>query len=287
MEPALLEFKNVSITLGRGPDSYEVLNNFSFAMKRGELVVVIGDSGSGKSTLLHHIAGLLKPYARGLFSQSVRPGFIPCARIEGDVCLNGERITTLEPQFRQVGLVLQQHGIYEHMSVWDNLAFPLRLRGASFDQIVAEINKVAADLDITDFLTSWPATLSGGQLQRVALGKLLLKRPQIALLDEAFAHIDPLVEQRMTAKLMDAIQLEHQSLEGAVMVTHDITQTENADRILLFCKSLSRREKRYSKVIEFSRDPSQSALDKMKKCDETFGRTKDWCELVSRLDRKP
>ena len=200
--------------------------------------------------------------------------------------MDGEEITTLEPQFREVGLVLQQHGIYEHMSVWDNLAFPLRLRGASFNDINFEISKVATDLDIDDFLGSWPATLSGGQLQRVALGKLLLKRPKIALLDEAFVHIDPLVEQRMTEKIKEAVDSKSQSLQGAVMVTHDITQTEIADRILLFCKSIRRDEIRYSKVFEFSRDESQSAVDKMKQCRETFGRTQEWCQLVSHLVAK-
>lgn len=242
-------------------------------------MVVIGDSGSGKSTFLHYIAGLLSRQSNGWFSRDVHPGLITCEQIEGALFIDGKDVSFLEPQGRPVGLVFQQHSVYQHLSVRENLAFPLRLRGTPRCDIDSEIDKIASYLQIGDFLKDRPSTLSVGQVQRVALGKMLLKAPVLALLDEAFAHIDPLVEEKMAGKLRETIRTQKLGLLGAIMVTHDISQVFKADRILLFCRSRKANDRR-SDVIQFFRDGGLSAADSMKQCTHAFAA--EWCNLIAK-----
>ncbi|HZX84303.1 MAG TPA: ABC transporter ATP-binding protein, partial [Reyranella sp.] len=167
----------------------------------GELVILLGPTGAGKTTTLRLIAGLEKPDA-------------------GRVTIGGRDVTTVNPAERDVAFVFQQYSLYPHLSVYDNLAFPLRspARRVPEDQIKRKIAEVAGLLRIEDKLANRATQLSGGQMQRVAIGRALVRRPSIYLMDEPLSSLD--------AKLRAELRLELKRIQqemGATIlyVTHD------------------------------------------------------------------
>ena len=167
----------------------------------GEFVVLLGPSGAGKTTTLRLVAGLETPDA-------------------GRVCIGGRDVTQVAPALRDVTFVFQQYSLYPHLSVYDNLAFPLRspLRKTSEDEIRATVLEVAQMLRMEDKLQSPATKLSGGQMQRVAIGRALVRRPAVYLMDEPLSSLD--------AKLRNDLRIELKRIQqdtGATMlyVTHD------------------------------------------------------------------
>lgn len=193
------------------------LNDVSFDVKDGEFFVLLGPTGAGKTTTLRVIAGLER-------------------QEEGTVLFDGEPVDNLVPADRDVAFVFQQYSLYPTMSVYDNLAFPLRspMRRVPEDQIRSRVEEVAETLRIQHLLERKTAHLSGGEMQRVSIGRAIVRHPRIFLMDEPLSNLD--------AKLREALRVELQHLQKVhgsttLFVTHDqIEALTMADRIAVLNK---------------------------------------------------
>lgn len=191
------------------------LESFSLNVKDGEFVAILGPSGSGKSTLLRIIAGLER-------------------QDKGDVFINGDNVSRLSPQERDVAFVFQGYALYPHMDVFENIAVGLRLKGHSGGEIKNRVKEVAELLEIRELLKRRPKALSGGQRQRVALARAIAKRPKIFLLDEPLSNLDAVLREKMRIEL----KLLFKKIQGTVIyVTHDQVEAMSlSDSIALIDK---------------------------------------------------
>ncbi|MGE0005873.1 MAG: ABC transporter ATP-binding protein [Parvibaculaceae bacterium] len=181
------------------PNGYAAVRDVSLDIKDGEFMILLGPSGCGKSTTLRMIAGLETISA-------------------GDLHIGGKRMNDVDPADRDVAIVFQNYALYPHMTVADNLAFGLRLRGAASEVISSRVAAIAATLGIGELLARKPAQLSGGQRQRVALGRALVREPQAFLLDEPLSNLDAKLRSSMRTELIKL----HRSLGTTIVhVTHD------------------------------------------------------------------
>jgi multiple sugar transport system ATP-binding protein len=208
-----VQLHNVSKRFG----SVGVLADLSLTIRSGELFVLLGPSGCGKSTLLNLIAGLERPSA-------------------GRICFDGEDVTLLPPRDRDIALVFQSYALYPHMTVGENLSFPLRVakRKLSLTKaaIAEEVVRVAKLLDLSGVLARRPRELSGGQRQRVALGRALIRQPRVFLLDEPLSNLDAQLRAGMRAELR---RLHDELGITMIHVTHDQTEAMTlADRLAVF-----------------------------------------------------
>lgn len=177
----------------------QVLNDISFDVAEGEFCILLGPSGCGKSTLLRLIAGLEQA-------------------TEGEIVIGGERVDHLAPRQRDIAFVFQSYALYPHMTVFKNLAFSLKLRGASADEIEAKVRNAAQLLEIETLLERRPQELSGGQRQRVALGRAIVRQPKIFLFDEPLSNLDAALRATMRVELARL----HRGLHATIVyVTHD------------------------------------------------------------------
>ncbi|RVT81844.1 ABC transporter ATP-binding protein [Rhodobacteraceae bacterium CCMM004] len=192
--------------------SAKVLHDISLSIEDGEFVVFVGPSGCGKSTLLKLIAGL----------EDVTSG-----RLE----IGGRDVTGLEPVDRGIAMVFQSYALYPHLTVFDNIAFPLRLQKRPKDEIKRAVEKAAETLDLTARLTYKPGALSGGQRQRVAIGRAIVRNPQVFLFDEPLSNLDAALRGQMRVELSEL----HQTLKTTMIyVTHDQVEAMTmADRIVV------------------------------------------------------
>ncbi|MFH1686249.1 MAG: ABC transporter ATP-binding protein [bacterium] len=201
-----LKLQNVSKRFGE----LTVLNDISLELADGELLVLLGPSGCGKSTLLRLIAGLEE---------------LDGGRIE----IDGRRVDLLPPKERDVAMVFQNYSLYPHMTVRKNLAFPLRVAKLPRSDINERVNQTAALLDLTRQLDQRPAQLSGGQRQRVALGRAIIRKPALFLLDEPLSNLDSDLRRRMRREI---VSLQRRLQVNTIHVTHDQTEALTmADRI--------------------------------------------------------
>ena len=193
----------MSINLNNLSKSFDsktlVLDNINLAVKNGELLVIVGPSGCGKSTLLRLLAGLDIPSS-------------------GQILFDDKDVVRQTPQQRNVAMVFQNYALYPHMTVRQNLSFPLRMQKHSAQAIGREIDNVVSLLNLENILERRPHQLSGGQKQRVAMGRALVRKPQLFLLDEPLSNLD--------AKLRTQIRTEIAALQKTlgittVYVTHD------------------------------------------------------------------
>lgn len=175
------------------------LNQVSLASNEREFISIVGPSGCGKTTLLRIIAGLET-------SDS------------GDVLVNDHSVNKLAPKDRDVAMVFQGESLYPHMSVFENLAFPLRMRNVPLDEIKSLVQSTASQLGVADMLERMPNTLSGGQRQRIALGRALVRKPKVFLLDEPFSHLDTHLRRQLREEL---IRLRKDWTATTLFVTHD------------------------------------------------------------------
>jgi multiple sugar transport system ATP-binding protein len=193
-------------------DSTVAVNDLSIDVKDGEFVVLLGPSGAGKTTTLRLIAGLELPDA-------------------GDVLIDGKLATNVHPSDRDVAFIFQQYSLYPHLTVFDNLAFPLRSprRRSSEADVRMRVQTVAAMLHMESKLDNMATHLSGGEMQRVAIGRALVREPRVFLMDEPLSSLD--------AKLREELRIElkrlHKSIGATIVyVTHDqVEATTLADRI--------------------------------------------------------
>jgi multiple sugar transport system ATP-binding protein len=175
------------------------LKDISFQVADGEFCILLGPSGCGKSTILRMIAGLEQPSS-------------------GEIVIDGQRIDTLPPRERDIAFVFQNYALYPHMSTFDNLAFSLRLRGLSKNDIDRKVTEAARLLEIEDLLERRPQALSGGQRQRVALGRAIVRQPKIFLFDEPLSNLDAALRATMRVELA---RLQRRLKATIVYVTHD------------------------------------------------------------------
>ncbi|MDO4550158.1 MAG: ABC transporter ATP-binding protein [Planctomycetia bacterium] len=173
-----LRFENVVKSFGNNC----AVNGVSLTVKKGEVFALLGPSGCGKTTLLRLCAGFENPDS-------------------GRIFINGTDITNLPPEKRPVHTVFQQYALFPHMTVFENIAFPLRIKGVPKSEIVKEVDKILDMIELIDHAGKKPGKLSGGQRQRVAIGRALIDRPQVLLLDEPLAALDLKLRQRMLAEL--------------------------------------------------------------------------------------
>ena len=189
-----------------------VLDGVSLRMEPREFIAFLGPSGSGKSTLLRIIAGLESADS-------------------GEIVLDGRRIDSLAPGERGVAMVFQHYALYPHMTVRDNMAFGLRNARTPTGEIAERIAQAAQVLEIEALLDRKPGQLSGGQRQRVAIGRAIVKQPQLFLLDEPLSNLDAALRNRTRVELA---QLRRRVEAGVIMVTHDQAEAMTlADRIVV------------------------------------------------------
>ena len=191
---------------------FEVLHGVSIPIEDGAFVVLVGPSGCGKSTLLRMLAGL----------ENITSGTISI----GDRVVNN-----VQPKERDIAMVFQNYALYPHMTVADNMGFSLKLRGASADEINKGVNRAAEILALTPLLDRYPRQLSGGQRQRVAMGRAIVRDPQVFLFDEPLSNLDAKLRVAMRTEIKEL----HQRLKTTtVYVTHDqIEAMTMADKIVV------------------------------------------------------
>jgi sn-glycerol 3-phosphate transport system ATP-binding protein len=177
----------------------QVIHGVSMDIADGEFIVILGPSGCGKSTLLRMVAGLETITA-------------------GEIAIGGRVVNRLEPKDRDIAMVFQNYALYPHMSVYDNMAYGLRIRGLSREEIAVRVKKAADILELSTFLDRKPRALSGGQRQRVAMGRAIVREPQVFLFDEPLSNLDAKLRVQMRAEL----QALHRRLgTTSLFVTHD------------------------------------------------------------------
>ncbi len=189
-----------------------VLDGISFEVREGEFVVLLGPSGCGKTTMLRIIAGLE-------------------TQDEGQIYIGQREVSSLSPKDRDVAMVFQSYALYPHMSVYENMAFPLKMRKAKKEEIDRKVKAVAEMLNIKELLDRKPRQLSGGQRQRVAIGRAIVREPAVFLFDEPLSNLDAQLRASMRVELR---QLHRRIGVTSVYVTHDQVEAMTlADRIIV------------------------------------------------------
>ena len=189
-------FRSVTKTFADGTTALDRLD-LSFAS--GELLVILGPSGCGKSTACRILAGLESPSA-------------------GTVEVDGKDITRLPPRERGMSMVFQSYALYPHKTVFENIAYPLRVRGVARAELERAVHDIAAMLQLGPLLQRWPRQLSGGEAQRVAVARALVWKPQICLMDEPLSNLDALLRLKTRIELK---RLHAELRQTFVFVTHD------------------------------------------------------------------
>jgi sn-glycerol 3-phosphate transport system ATP-binding protein len=194
-----ISLRKVVKRYGHGAKAVQVIHGVDAEIADGEFIVIVGPSGCGKSTLLRMVAGLEEISG-------------------GDIAIGGRVVNTIEPAERDIAMVFQNYALYPHMSVYDNMAYGLKIAKVPKPEIDTRVNKAAAILQLGPYLQRKPRELSGGQRQRVAMGRAIVRQPQVFLFDEPLSNLD--------AKLRAQTRLEIQKLHAelgvtSLFVTHD------------------------------------------------------------------
>ncbi len=193
-------------------DGIVAVQDFNLEIKDKEFIVLVGPSGCGKSTTLRMIAGL----------EEIS---------DGELLIGDERMNDVAPKDRDIAMVFQNYALYPHMTVYENLAFALKLRKMPKDEIDAKVKEAAEILDITQYLGRKPKALSGGQRQRVAIGRAIVRDPQVMLMDEPLSNLDAKLRNQMRAEI---IKLRQRINTTFIYVTHDQTEAMTlGDRIVV------------------------------------------------------
>jgi sn-glycerol 3-phosphate transport system ATP-binding protein len=190
----------------------QVIHGVDCEIADGEFIVILGPSGCGKSTLLRMIAGLEEISG-------------------GEISIGGRVVNDLEPKDRDIAMVFQNYALYPHMSVYDNMAYGLRIRGMSKAEIEARVQKAAKILELCQYLQRKPRQLSGGQRQRVAMGRAIVREPAVFLFDEPLSNLDAKLRVQMRIE----IKRLHQNIRTtSVYVTHDQVEAMTlGDRLIV------------------------------------------------------
>ena len=184
------------------PNGFEAVKDFSLEVEDQEFIIFVGPSGCGKSTTLRMIAGLEEISS-------------------GELKIDGRVVNDVEPKDRDIAMVFQNYALYPHMTVFDNMAFGLKLRKVPKDEIKKKVEEAAKILDLEKLLDRKPKALSGGQRQRVAMGRAIVRNPKVFLMDEPLSNLDAKLRVQMRIEISKL----HQRLESTIIyVTHDQTE---------------------------------------------------------------
>ncbi len=210
---AEVELKNVTKSF----DTKVIIDNVSLDIKDKEFLVLVGSSGCGKSTLLRMIAGLEDT-------------------TKGEIFIDGKCVNNVHPKDRDIAFVFQNYALYPHMSVYENIAFPLKMRKMNKKETEEKVNEAAQILNLTDLLKRKPKQLSGGQRQRVALGRAIVRNPKVFLMDEPLSNLDA----KLRVQMRSEIKKLHEKLQTTfIYVTHDQTEALTmGDRIAVIDKGI-------------------------------------------------
>lgn len=205
---ATLQLEHVKKTYG----DKTIVHGIDAAIEDGELIVIVGPSGCGKSTLLRMIAGL----------EEIS---------EGKISINNTVVNDMEPKHRNIAMVFQNYALYPHMTVYANMAYGLRMRKFSKSDIDSRVNKAAKILELEELLQRKPRELSGGQRQRVAMGRAIVRQPDIFLFDEPLSNLDAKLRVQMRLEIK---KLQQEFKTTSVYVTHDQVEAMTmADRLIV------------------------------------------------------
>ncbi len=198
-------------------DGYPAVNDVSLDIADGEFMILVGPSGCGKSTLLRMIVGL----------EDIS---------SGDMLIGGERVNDKAPRDRNLSMVFQNYALYPHLTVYENIAFPLRLKGVSDEEIKRRVEEAATTLELTEHLQRKPSQLSGGQRQRVAMGRAIVRQASAFLFDEPLSNLDAKLRGQMRTEIL---RLQRRLDTTTVYVTHDQTEAMTlGDRVAVMRKGV-------------------------------------------------
>jgi multiple sugar transport system ATP-binding protein len=207
-EPEKKHNANLKVT----DEGVVAVEDFNLEIKDREFIVLVGPSGCGKSTTLRMVAGL----------ESISGG---------ELYIDGKLMNDVAPKDRDIAMVFQSYALYPHMTVYDNMAFPLKLRKLPKDEIDKKVREAAETLGITQYLDRKPKALSGGQRQRVAIGRAIVREPKVLLMDEPLSNLDAKLRNQMRAEI---IKLRQKIDTTFMYVTHDQTEAMTlGDRIVV------------------------------------------------------
>src|SRR4051812_4102421 len=211
---ATITMKNI---VKRYDDGFLAVDNVSLDIADGEFVILVGPSGCGKSTLLRMIVGL----------EDIT---------SGEMTINDKRVNETDPRDRNLAMVFQNYALYPHLTVFENIAFPLRLKNMPDKEVRERVNQAATLLQLTDHLKRKPANLSGGQRQRVAMGRAIVRQADAFLFDEPLSNLDAKLRGQMRTEIA---RLQHRLGTTTVYVTHDQTEAMTlGDRIAVLRKGI-------------------------------------------------
>ncbi|SDT26076.1 ABC transporter ATP-binding protein [Actinoplanes derwentensis] len=212
---AAIEMRNIVKEYG---DGFKAVNDVSLDIADGEFMILVGPSGCGKSTLLRMIVGL----------EDIT---------SGDMVIGGERVNDKEPRDRRLSMVFQNYALYPHLTVFENIAFPLRLqKGVTEDEIRTRVHDAAAMLELNEHLDRKPANLSGGQRQRVAMGRAIVRAVNAFLFDEPLSNLDAKLRGQMRTEIS---RMQRRLGTTTVYVTHDQTEAMTlGDRVAVLRRGL-------------------------------------------------
>ena len=221
------EQKNMPYTSNEGVIA---LQHFSTVINDGEFVVILGPSGSGKSTLLRIIAGLERPTL-------------------GKICFDGEEYNGVRAEDRDVAMVFQNYSLYPNQTVYENIAFPLQVKHTPREEIDAEVKKICELLKLSDKLEKLPQDLSGGEKQRVAIARSLIKKPSVLLFDEPFSNLDVIMRARLRNELKALHEAYHTTF---IYVTHDQYDALSlAERIIILKDGIKQMDDPVSDIYNY------------------------------------
>ncbi|MEK6239301.1 MAG: ABC transporter ATP-binding protein, partial [Planctomycetales bacterium] len=209
---ASVEFLNVEKIY---PGGTRAVEDLCLKIEPGELLVLVGPSGCGKTTALRLLAGLEQP-------------------TRGEMRIGGTVVNRTPPHLRDVAMVFQGHALYPHLTIRENMAFPLRLRKCSREETTRLVEETALSLGLAELLDRKPESLSGGQLQKAAMGRALVRDPQALLLDEPLSNLDARLRQRVRSEIAAA---RRRTKTTTLYVTHDQTEAMSLGDRLAVMKS--------------------------------------------------
>ena len=269
-ESSLISLKNISKTFG----SVRAIKDISIDIKEGELITFIGPSGCGKTTLLRTIAGFYKPTT-------------------GHVYLDGEDITNLPPEKRATGMVFQNYALFPHLSVFENVAYGLKLRKVSKSDLQVRVEEALAQVQLEGYGDRKPSELSGGQQQRVAIARCLVLRPKVLLLDEPLSNLDANLRMIMRDEIR---RLKEELNLTIIFVTHDQEEALSiSDRVMVLkdgsLQQLDRPEEVYQRpanefIANFVGTANLLAGEVQEKNDESYFVTEDIQFAIESKDSK-
>src|SRR6202022_3688578 len=211
---AEITLKNISKIY---PDGYHAVDSVNLDIADGEFVILVGPSGCGKSTLLRMIVGL----------EDITTG---------DLLSGVQRVNEKAPRDRNLSMVFQNYALYPHLTVYENIAFPLRLKNTSEDEIKRRVEDAAKTLELTEHLQRKPSQLSGGQRQRVAMGRAIVRQADAFLFDEPLSNLDAKLRGQMRTEIL---RLQRRLDTTTVYVTHDQTEAMTlGDRVAVMRKGI-------------------------------------------------